>query len=60
MKPNIIEAKNNMNCGTCDIQAGCHVFATLTEHQHATTICPAYANETKGVYADPKKTRRSR
>ena len=57
MKPNAIEIKEGMNCGTCDLKSRCRFYQVMHAELRTVTICEAYTNEAKAIFGNPRKAR---
>lgn len=55
-KPNGIETKNDINCGTCSLKSRCRFMKSERGNITRETTCKYYTNETKGIYEEKKKS----
>ena len=49
-KPNAIEAKHEMNCGTCSLLGRCRFARDIQHKERPHRICRYYANPERGAY----------
>ena len=56
-KPNAIETKNSMNCGTCTLKVRCRFTNQLHFRLRSELICKYYCNPEKGCFDDSGKRR---
>ena len=56
-KPNAIETKHEMNCGTCSLLGRCRFAKDIHYTERPHRICRYYANPLKGAYISKRDER---